>query len=71
MNKEKMNWRSFVMQETINARWNDPGTPMYYVIDPKGLIRHKWFGNPGAKAIDTALDRLIQEAERNGRNLPK
>jgi hypothetical protein len=24
---------------------------------------HKWIGYPGAKTIDSALDKLIQEAE--------
>ena len=70
MDKEKMNWRSFAHQEAINAQWN-PSTPGYYVIDPKGVIRHKWIGAPGEKAIDTALEKLIAEAEANGKNLPK
>jgi hypothetical protein len=64
MDKEKMNWRSFAHQDTINAKWN-PSTPGYYVLDPRGVIRHKWVGAPGAKAIDTALERLINEAAVN------
>ena len=71
MDKEKLNWRSFVTGDTIDARWNHPGTPMYYVIDHKGVIRYKWFGSPGEKAIDTALEKLINEAEGNGGNRPK
>jgi peroxiredoxin len=62
MAAEKMNWRSFAYQEAINARWN-PSTPSYFVLDPKGVIRHKWTGAPGEKAIDTALEKLIGEAE--------
>jgi hypothetical protein len=27
------------------------------------VIRHKWVGAPGEKAIDTALEKLIHEAE--------
>ena len=71
MDREKMNWRSFAVQETILERWNNPGTPMYYVIDPRGVIRHKWVGYPGAKALDTALEGLIREAERIERNPPE
>jgi hypothetical protein len=63
MEWEKLNWRSFVAQETILARWNNPGTPMYYVIDHRGVIRYKWSGYPGEKAIDTALEKMINEAE--------
>jgi hypothetical protein len=71
MDKEKLNWRSFVMHGAINAKWNDPGTPSYYLVDHKGIIRYKWVGNPGEKAIDTALDRLIKEARTGGKSTPK
>ena len=70
MDKEKMNWRSFVHQDAINAKWN-PGTPCYYVLDPKGVIRYKWVGAPGEKAIDTALEKLIHEAGANGKKPPR
>jgi hypothetical protein len=69
MDKEKMNWRSFAHQDEINDKWN-PSTPGYYVLDPKGVIRHKWVGAPGEKAIDTALEKLISEAEANGKKSP-
>jgi hypothetical protein len=69
MAEEKMNWRSFAYQEAVSAKWN-PSTPSYYVLDPKGVIRHKWNGAPGAKAIDTALEKLIAEAEA-GKGRPK
>ena len=70
MDKEQLPWRSFVAQGAINAKWNDPGTPTYYVIDPKGVIRYKWLGNPGEQALDTALEKLINEAEGSGRGTP-
>ena len=38
-------------------------TPGYYVIDHACVIRYKWVGNPGAKAIDAALEKLIQVVE--------
>lgn len=66
MATEKMNWRSFAYQEAINKKWN-PSTPSYYVLDAKGVIRHRWIGPPGAKAIDMALDKLIAEAENSGK----
>jgi hypothetical protein len=34
-----------------------------------GVIRYKWIGAPGEKAIDTALEKLI--AEVNGKKMPK
>jgi hypothetical protein len=64
MAEEKMNWRSFQYQDAINARWN-PSTPGYYMIDPRGVIRVKWMGAPGEKAIDTAIEKLLDEHERD------
>jgi hypothetical protein len=67
--KENLTWRSFADsgnagQGAIAARWNLTNTPTLYVLDPKGVIRHKWIGAPGEKAIDAALDKLIKEAGR-------
>jgi len=67
MLKEKLNWRSFADHRVINARWASRGTPTYYIIDHKGVIRYKWLGYPGAKAIDDALDKLIKDAGQSGR----
>jgi hypothetical protein len=69
MDKEKLNWRSYADhgegddQGPICSQWNLSGTPTLYVIDAKGVIRHKWFGSPGEKVIDDSLDKLIKEAE--------
>jgi len=63
MEKEKLTWRSFAAGEVIKARWNDPGTPTFYVLDANGVIRHKWYGSPGGKAMDAAVEKLIAEAE--------
>ncbi len=71
MVKEKLNWRSFADKGDIVRKWNSPATPMFYVIDPRGTIRRKWAGSPGARAIDAALKKLIEEAERNDMNRPK
>jgi hypothetical protein len=70
MDREKLNWRSFVDQGAIADKWKPPGTPTFYILDPKGVIRYKWAGAPGARAIDTALDKLLQEAEKNGKKTP-
>jgi hypothetical protein len=71
MAKEKLNWRSFAEGGAIGHKWNLHGTPTLYVLDHKGVIRHKWVGSPGAKAIDAALEKLIKQAERGGKNAPK
>jgi hypothetical protein len=58
-------------QGPITTNWNLPGTPTFYILDHKGVIRHKWVGSPGEKAIDAALDKLIKEAEEDGKRAPK
>ncbi len=69
MDKEKLNWRSFADHGgkdglgPICTTWNLVGTPTLYVLDHKGVIRHKWLGSPGEKAIDDAIEKLMKEAE--------
>ena len=71
MDQQKLNWRSLADKGGVVGRWSNPPTPTYYVIDARGVIRHKWTGNPGEQAIDKALDKLIQEAEIGDKNGPK
>ena len=66
--KENLTWRSFADSGTagqgpIAARWNLTNTPTLYVLDPRGVIRYKWVGGPGEKAIDSALEKLMKEVE--------
>jgi hypothetical protein len=72
MDKEKLNWRSFadpgpLGQGAIATQWNLAATPTLYVLDAQDVIRHKWVGSPGEKALD-ALDRLLKGAGGNGKN---
>ena len=67
--KENLTWRSFSDPRTsegwgaIAKKWNLAGTPTIYLIDHKGVIRHKWLGGARAKVIDNAVEKLIQEVE--------
>jgi hypothetical protein len=56
-------WRS-ISSQAVTSRWN-AATPTYYVIDVKGVIRYKWVGSPGEKAIEMALEKLIHQAEKD------
>ena len=67
MDKEKITWRTTADDGSIAEKWNSPGTPVYYVLDPEGVIRHKWVGYPGEKALDAGLEKLIQAAERDAK----
>ena len=72
MVKERLTWRSFVDAGGAGAgpiatSWNLSAMPTFYVIDHKGVIRYKWAGAPGAKLVDAALDKLIKDAEEQGK----
>jgi hypothetical protein len=71
--KEKVTWRSFVDAGSTGAgpiatKWSLSATPTFYLIDHKGVIRHKWAGPPGDKVLNAALDRLIKAAVESRKN---
>jgi peroxiredoxin len=67
--KENLTWRSFSDPPTsaglgaIAKKWNLAGTPTIYLIDHKGVIRHKWLGGARAHVIDNAVEELIRTVE--------
>jgi peroxiredoxin len=67
--KHNLTWRSFSDPPTSEGRgaiakkWNLAGTPTIYLLDHKGVIRHKWVGGARANLIDNAVEKLIQEVE--------
>jgi hypothetical protein len=73
--KEKMTWRSWwdggSTSGPIATKWNVSGWPTLYVIDHKGVIRHKWEGSPGEKVMDEALEKLVKVAEEDAKKKEK
>jgi hypothetical protein len=63
MARENLNWRSFVDQGAIADKWKPAGTPTFYVIDHRGVIRYRWAGAPGEKVMDAALEKVIEAAD--------
>jgi hypothetical protein len=65
--KEHITWRSFwnggSQLGPISLTWNIMGWPTLYIVDAKGVIRHKYVGSPGNKALDEAIDALVKEAQ--------
>jgi len=71
LKKEEITWRSFWNGKEgtggpISSKWNVQGWPTLYVLDHKGIIRHKWLGSPGDKVMDDAIEKLVKEAEEGG-----
>ena len=71
MDKEELNWRTFVDHGPIAQKWKPAGTPAYFIIDPRGVIRHKWAGAPGEKVIASAVQKLLKEGEPDAKEPPK
>jgi hypothetical protein len=66
--KQKMTWRSWwdggSTEGPIATQWNIRGWPTMYLLDHKGVIRHKWVGSPGDKVLDEEIEKLVAEAEK-------
>jgi hypothetical protein len=72
LEKEQITWRSFWNGEKgtggpISSDWNVRGWPTLYVIDHKGVIRHKWVGSPGEAVMDKAIEKLVEEAAKDSK----
>jgi peroxiredoxin len=71
--KENLTWRSFSDPPTsaglgaIAKKWNLAGTPTIYLIDHKGVIRHKWLGGARVQVIDNAVEELMRAVEAGGK----
>jgi Thioredoxin-like len=68
--KEQITWRSFWCGKDgtngpIPNKWNVKGWPTLYLLDHKGVIRHKFLGNPGDKKLDELIEELVKEAEKD------
>lgn len=68
LHTEQITWRSFWNGPKgtggpISEAWNVRGWPTLYLIDHKGIIRHKWVGSPGDKVLDAAIEELVKKAE--------
>ena len=69
LEKDEITWRSFWNGKEgtggpISKEWNVQGWPTLYIIDHKGVIRHKYLGSPGDAVLDKAIEKLVAEAEK-------
>jgi hypothetical protein len=66
--EKELTWRSFwnggSTSGPISKQWHVRGWPTLYVIDHKGVIRHKHLGSPGDKKLDEEIEKLVAEAEK-------
>jgi hypothetical protein len=48
----------------ILSRWDVHSRPTLFLIDAKGVLRHKLFGSPGEKILDEKINKMITEIEK-------
>jgi hypothetical protein len=69
MKKENITWRSWWdggnTSGPIAKAWNIKGWPTIYVLDHKGVIRHRDLRD---KDLDEAIDSLLKELEAGSRS---
>lgn len=68
MHEEQITWRSFwnggSTSGPISSAWKIQGWPTLYIIDHKGVIRHSFLGAPSPQVLDSAIEKLVEEAEK-------
>src|SRR5262245_16332467 len=68
MEKENINWRNALdlgeaSDGTLWSTWAVRGFPQFYLLDGKGVIRKRWFGDPGAE-LEPAIEELLAELKQ-------
>jgi peroxiredoxin len=72
LKKEDITWPSWwdrgrdaATPGPIARQFNINTRPTYYLVDHRGVIRHKFRGTPGPGKLDAAIDALVAAAERD------
>ena len=66
MEAEGIRWRNALdlgeaEDGTLWSRCAVRGFPQFYLLDEQGVIRRRWFGNPGEDVLDREIELLLSE----------
>jgi peroxiredoxin len=62
---KNLNWRDWWDPDgKIAEQWSVSGFPTLFLIDHHGVVRHSALGAPDQHDLDQAIDRLVEEAEK-------
>jgi hypothetical protein len=66
LRQEGIDWRNALdlgepADGVLWSRWAVRGFPQFYLLDARGVIRRRWFGDPGAE-LEPAIAELLAEA---------
>lgn len=75
LQREGVTWRNAMDLKTaaegsLWSRWAVRGFPQFYLLDARGVIRGRWFGDPDLGALEGEIDALLAElrgSESRGR----
>jgi hypothetical protein len=75
MKEEEITWRSWWDGGDTNGpianQFNVQGWPTLYVVDHRGIIRHKWVGFPGEEPFDATVNKLVEAALKDQGQVPE
>src|SRR5436305_8634827 len=75
MKEESITWRSWWDGGDTNGpianQFNVHGWPTLYIVDHRGVIRHKFVGFPGPEKFDEAIDALVEAAQKEAESPKK
>ena len=68
MRREQLSWRNAMDlagadKGALWSHWAVRGFPQFYLLDGDGVIRRRWFGNPGEDLLDGEVESLLAELE--------
>jgi len=71
MKTENINWRNALdlgeaSDGTLWSSWAVRGFPQFYLLDEHGVIRGRWFGDPGAE-LEPAIEACLAERRARGK----
>ena len=55
----------------IASRFNINVYPTLYILDSRGIIRHKFLGSVSKQKLNSVIDPLIKAAKKSGASLPR
>jgi thiol-disulfide isomerase/thioredoxin len=72
MQQENITWRFWWdgggISGPIANQFNIQGWPTLYVVDHRGIIRHKWMGIAGQEKFDPAIEKLVAAVPNDSKN---
>lgn len=68
LKREGITWRNALdlgapSDGVLWSRWAVRGFPQFYLLDAAGVIRQRWFGDPGAE-LEPAIEALLSKLEK-------